>query len=77
MKKWAHEFNRAFSKEEVQMASKYMKNCATSHVIKETQIKTALRFHLTPVKMAIVKAYDNEKCWQGCQQEPYTMLVGM
>jgi hypothetical protein len=49
MKKRAHEFNRQFSKEEVQMASNYMKKCSTSLGIKEMQIKLTLRFYLTPV----------------------------
>jgi hypothetical protein len=61
MKKWAHEFNREFSKEEVQMASKYMKKCSTSLFIKEMQIKTTLRFHFTPVIMAIIKGNNNKK----------------
>jgi hypothetical protein len=52
VKKCAHELNREFSKEEVQMASKYMRKCSTSLVIKEMQIKTTLRFHLTPVRIA-------------------------
>jgi hypothetical protein len=55
MKKWAHEFNREFSKEEVQMASKY-KKCATSLDIKEKHIKTTFRFHLTLLSTAIFKA---------------------
>jgi hypothetical protein len=62
MKKWAHELNRKFSKEEVQMASKYMKKYSSSLAIKEMQIKTTLRFHLTPVRMAIFKG-NNNKCW--------------
>jgi hypothetical protein len=48
-----NELNREFSKEEVQMASKYMKKYSIFLVIKETQIKTTLRFHLTPNRMAI------------------------
>jgi hypothetical protein len=65
MKKWAHELNREFSKEEVQMASEYTKNCSTSLVIKKVQIKTTLRFHLTPVRMTIIKG-NNNKCWRRC-----------
>jgi hypothetical protein len=53
MKKCALELNRELLKEEVQMASIYMKKCPTFLVIKEMQIKTTLRFHLTLVKMAI------------------------
>jgi hypothetical protein len=66
MKKWAHELNREFSKEEVQMASKYMKKCPTSLAVKEIHSKTTLRFHLTPVRMAMFKSKNNNKCWQGC-----------
>jgi hypothetical protein len=63
MKKWVHELNREFSKEEVQMASKYRKICSISLVIKKMQIKTTLRFHLTPVKMAIINDNNNNNCW--------------
>jgi hypothetical protein len=47
MKKWGHELNKEFSEEEIQVASKYMNKCSTSLVMKEMQIKTILRFHLT------------------------------
>jgi hypothetical protein len=66
MKKWAHELNREFLKEEVQITSKYMMKRSTSLVIKEMQIKTTPKFHLTPVRMVIFKGNNNNKCWQGC-----------
>jgi hypothetical protein len=50
------------------MASKYMKKCSISLVVKEMQIKTTLRLHLTPVKMAIIQDNNNNKCWQGCAE---------
>jgi hypothetical protein len=63
MKKWTHELNMEFSKEEVQVASKYMKKCLTSLVTKEMQIKTTHRFHLSSVRKAIIKGNNNNKCW--------------
>jgi hypothetical protein len=51
----ATELNRTFLKEEIQVSKKHMKKCSPSLVIKEMQIKTTLRFHLTPVRIAIIK----------------------
>jgi hypothetical protein len=67
MNRWAHELNREFSKEEVQMANKYVKKCSTSMVINEMKIKTTLRFHLLPVRIAIIKGNNNQH-WQGCRE---------
>jgi hypothetical protein len=62
MKKWTNEPNRAFSKEEVQMAKKHMKKCSTFLTINEMQIKTTLKFYLTPVRMASIKNTNNNTC---------------
>jgi hypothetical protein len=63
IKKWATELNRSFSKEEIQMAKKHMKKCSPSLAIKETEIKTILRFHLTPVRITIIKNTTNNRFW--------------
>jgi hypothetical protein len=63
-KKWAKGLNRDLSKEEVQMAKKHMKKCSISLAIKEMQIKTTLRFHLTTVRMVTIKKTNNKKCWR-------------
>ena len=76
VKKWAKELNRHFSEEDRQMSNKHMKRCSTSLIIREIQIKTPIRYHLTLVKWLLSKSLQTINAGEGLEKREPSFTVG-
>ena len=75
VKKWEKDLNRHFSKD-LQMANKHMRRCSISLIMREMQIKTTIRYHLTLVRMALIKSLQALNAGEGVEKRERSCTIG-